>query len=238
MKSDHDLPVAAVPAKNLSADESGEYNWLERHEQVKKETAKGQVDLIFLGDSITHYFGGSPKAKFIRGGKIWQHYYGHRHTVNMGFGRDRTQNVLWRLEHGAVDGINPKLAVLMIGVNNIVSGDAPQDVACGVKTICETLRRKLPRTDVLLLGILPFNPLPDNKSRMKVRRVNTIIAELGQKPHIHFLNIGGKFLATNGTISPDIMPDGLHPNDRGYQIFAGTIEQKISCLLKDNPVSY
>ena len=231
---EHDLPETAVPAKNISADESGEYNWLERHEQVKRVAAGSPVNLVFIGDSITHYWGGRPKAKFIRGGKVWQRYYGHRHAVNMGFGRDGTQNVLWRLEHGAVDGIAPELAVLLVGVNNILDGATPQDVACGIETICDTIHRKLPKTDILLLGILPVNADPADESRIKVRQVNSLIAELDRKDYIHFLDIGEKFLSRDGTISPDIMPDGLHPNERGYQIFADAIEQKISHLLKND----
>jgi uncharacterized membrane protein len=93
-----------TPSKNLTADSSGEYNWMERHEQVKREAAKGPVYLIFIGDSITHYFGGQPVAKYIRGGDVWRQHYSRRKVVNMGFGRDQTQNVLWRIEQVAWTG--------------------------------------------------------------------------------------------------------------------------------------
>jgi beta-glucosidase len=228
--------LTVTPAPNLSADETGEYNWLERHEQVKQENAKGPVDLIFIGDSIMHYFGGKPTAKYVRGGDIWERYYGRRHTVNMGFGRDRTQNVLWRFEHGALDGVSPRLAVTLIGVNNILAGDTPEDIARGIKTVCATLRDKLPATKILLLGLLPFSHDPNDPCRLNIKKVNELTAKPDRESHIYFLDIGNQFLSSDGAISPEIMPDGLHPNSNGYQIFANAIEPEISYLLNDNSI--
>jgi beta-glucosidase len=224
-----------TPATNPDPDRSKEYKWLERHEQVKKENLK-KPELIFVGDSITHYFGGSPKARFVRGGDIWEKYYGHRNAVNMGFGWDQTQHVLWRFEHGELDGISPKLAVVMIGVNNVLRNCSAEDTAKGIEAICNTLKKKLPKTQVLLVGILPYSKNPTDKGRIRLQEVNKIIAKLGKEDRITFIDIGDKFLSEDGTISKEIMPDTLHPNAKGYTIFAKAIEPEVSRLLKDKEI--
>src|SRR3954464_436209 len=120
---------------------------LKRHEGFNERVKKGNVDLIFIGDSITQGWEGS-------GAKVWKEFYDKRNAVNLGIGGDRTQHVLWRLDHGNIDGIKPKLAVLMIGTNNSGSNTSEQ-IAEGVKLIVEKLRSKLPNTKVLVLGIFP-----------------------------------------------------------------------------------
>src|SRR6478672_9961082 len=131
---------AVVPAPR-------EGNWMKRHESFNERVKQGNAELLFIGDSITQGWEGNGKA-------VWEEFYGKRNAVNLGIGGDRTQHVLWRLDHGNVDGINPKLAVLMIGTNNSGSNTSEQ-IAAGVKAIVEKLRTKLPNTKVLVLGIFP-----------------------------------------------------------------------------------
>ena len=148
---------AVVPVPKL---ENDFYDWHQRHNEVKARIAKGPVDLIFVGDSIMHMFGGEPRSKIARGAKIWEKYYAHRHAVNMGFGWDRTQNMLWRLQNGELDGVSPKVAVLMAGTNNLTGtnnapANTPAEIVAGIEAICTTIHRKSPRTEILLLGVLP-----------------------------------------------------------------------------------
>ena len=121
--------------------------WQDRHKSMNERVKKGNVDLLMIGDSITHGWEGGGK-------EVWKKYYEKRNAVNLGIGGDQTQHVLWRLENGNIDGIQPKLAVLMIGTNNVGCGN-PKEIAAGVQAIVEKLRAKLPQTKVLVLAIFP-----------------------------------------------------------------------------------
>ncbi len=121
--------------------------WQARQKSMNERVKKGNVDLLMIGDSITHGWEGGGK-------EVWKKFYEKRNAVNLGIGGDQTQHVLWRLENGNIEGIQPKLAVLMIGTNNAWCNN-PQEVAAGVQAIVEKLRAKLPQTKVLLLAIFP-----------------------------------------------------------------------------------
>ena len=134
--------TAVVPAP---ACEKDFYNWEERHADVKKAIADGPVDLVFLGDSITHMWGGRPAANRQSGQKVWDEFYARRNAVNMGFGWDRTQQVLWRIENGEFEGIHPKVAVVLIGTNNLtghnVRENTNEEIVAGVKGVCTAVRK-------------------------------------------------------------------------------------------------
>ena len=144
------------------------------HEKINARVKQGHVDLIFLGDSITHFWTSEGYWKN-DGTEVWNKFYGKRNAVNMGVRGDWTQHVLWRLDHGNIDGIAPKLAVLMIGTNPI-GVDPPEDVAEGVKAIVEKLRAKLPQTKVLLLGLLPRGETQEDRFRQLTTKTNEIIS--------------------------------------------------------------
>ena len=120
--------------------------WTKRHESFNKRVAQGNCDLIFIGDSITQGWEG-------RGKGVWTKHYAKRNAVNLGIGGDRTQHVIWRLDNGNLYRIKPKAAVIMIGTNNSGSNTS-QEIADGVEVIVNQLRKKLPETKVLLLGVL------------------------------------------------------------------------------------
>ena len=223
---------AATPVENPDPDRSGEYNWKERHEQVKARNAQGGVNLVFIGDSITHYFGGEPEAKIVRAGEVWKKYYGHRQAVNMGFGWDRTEHVLWRLEKGELDGIAPKVAVVMVGVNNLLRDYSPEQTAEGIRAIVDLVGKKLPQTKILLLGILPFG-IPVSG---KVRTANELISKFPDGRQIYFLDEWNMFLKSDSSIDKGLMSDTLHPNAKGYQIIAEAIEPKLTELFGEPPV--
>ncbi len=120
-----------------------------KHEKINDRAKQGDVDLIFIGDSITDMWA-------TRGKEVWDKFYGNRKAMNAGIGGDRTQHVLWRLDNGNIDGIHPKLAVIMIGTNNSNGNDnTAEEIADGIKAIVKEVREKLPDTKILLLGIFP-----------------------------------------------------------------------------------
>lgn len=190
------------------------------HEQFLARGKKGNIDLLFLGDSITQGWGEND---------VWKRYYGPRYPANFGIGGDRTQHVLWRLDHGEVDGISPRVVVLMIGTNNINS-NTPEEIAEGIKAIVQTLREKLPRTKILLLGVFPRGEKPA-PVRERVAAVNSRIALLDDGKRVKYLDIGPAFLSEDGTLSPDLMPDFLHLSSKGYQVWADAMEPTIWNLL-------
>lgn len=195
--------------------------WLERHEQINARAREGNVDLVFIGDSITQGWNDN---------EVWQKYYGSRQALNAGIGGDRTQHVLWRLDHGNIDGLSPKVAVMMIGTNNS-GADQPEQIAEGVQAIVDRLRGKLPETKILLLGIFPRGADADDPRRQTNIAVNEIIRDLDDGQMVHYLDIGPAFLEEDGSLSKEIMPDLLHLSPKGYQIWAESIEPKVAELL-------
>jgi lysophospholipase L1-like esterase len=137
---------------------------------------------------------------------------------------------LWRLDHGNLDGLHPKLAVLMIGTNNAGS-NTPDEIADGVKAIVDKLRTRVPECKVLILGVFPRKPTPAEPLRKATVAINERIAKFADDQHVFYLDIGPKFLSPDGTLSKEIMPDYLHPNTRGYEIWAAAIEPTVVRLL-------
>jgi lysophospholipase L1-like esterase len=198
-------------------------NWMKTHERYVERAKEGKIDLLFLGDSITAGWNGGGK-------EVWNRTYGPRNPANFGIGGDRTQHVLWRIENGEVEGIKPKVAVLMIGTNNSGSNTA-DEIADGIKTIVKRLREKLPETKVLLLAVFPRGQKP-NPGREKLIAVNEKIASLDDGKMVTYLDIGKSFLNEDGTISKDIMPDFLHLTPKGYQIWADAIDPTLAKMLE------
>ncbi len=201
--------------------------WMPRHkDKLAIKEQMSSVDLVFLGDSITHAFDNKGKA-------IWQKYYAPRNALNIGFSGDCKENVLWRLEHGAVDGIDPKLLVLMIGTNNTGHRqDNPEDTALGIKSILSTVEDKLPNTKVLLLAIFPRGATQDDPLRVINDDTNKIIKDYHDGERIHYLDINHIFLDENGVLSRSVMKDLLHPNKDQYKHWAEAIEPKITALMQ------
>jgi len=216
-----DSATVPVPRAELSW-------WMGRFYDNVRRIEQGDVDVLFIGDSITH--------GWENGGKeTWERYYGQRKAVNMGFSGDRTQHVLWRLVHSRLDEVAPKVAVLMIGTNN-ANSDTPREIAAGVGAVCNTLRAILPETRILLLAIFPRGAGPDDWRRGTNEAANAMLAELDDGEWIHYLDIGDAFLEPDGTLPETIMPDLLHPNDRGYQIWAEAMEPTLAEMLGDTPI--
>lgn len=213
-------PDEAAP--KLGKHGTAEKSFLERHQVFVSAAKKGGIDLLFLGDSIT--------AGWVRQKPIWDKAFGDYKPANFGISGDRTQHVLWRVQNGELEGIKPKVAVVMIGTNN--SGtDSAVGIATGVMKIVDTIREKLPDTKILLLAIFPRGEKP-NAQRAKITEVNQLIAKLHDEEHIFFLDIGDKFLQPDGSLTKEIMPDYLHLSASGYQIWADAISPKLAELMK------
>lgn len=189
--------------------------WAKRHEDKVTQAKKGDIGVVFLGDSITQGWEGAGKA-------VWERHYAPRKPLNIGFSGDRTQHVLWRLDHDEVNGIKPKIAVMMIGTNNLGS-DSPEAIAEGIKAIVAKLKEKLPETKILMLAIFPRSEKP-NETRERLQAVNAMVQPLADGKRVVYLDIGKHFLQEDGTISKEIMPDFLHLSSQGYRIWAEAIE--------------
>ena len=207
-------------------------HWLPRHEkklaelrQLKAAGKKPQV--VFIGDSITEGWENAGRA-------VWQRNYAKYDALALGFGGDHTENVLWRLQHGEVDGIAPKVAVLMIGTNNTGDrNDDPAATAAGIKAIVNDLRKRLPRTKVLLLAVFPREEQPSAYLRRLNDSVNAIIANYADGRDVFFADINARLANADGTLSRDIMPDLLHLNERGYEAWAQGIEPIMKKLMAE-----
>ncbi len=204
--------------------------WTARHQSFNAIAAKGDVDLVFLGDSITH---GWERE----GAAMWKIYYGQRKAANFGIDGDQTQHVLWRIDNGNFAGITPKLIVIMLGTNN-AGHNTPGEVAEAMGIIVKRLREKLPGTKLLLLGIFPRGFTADDALRAANAKANAEFSKLADGKFVHYLDIGQEFLEKDGTISPEIMPDGVHPTARGYELWAQAIEAKVAELLEERKTQH
>ena len=206
--------------------------WVERHEGFVQE-AQSRAALIFCSWAIPSLTAGA-----VAGPTSGARYYAPRHAANFGIGGDRTQHVLWRMDHGELDGIKPKVVVLMIGTNNTgketdhkTPRNTVPEVAEGVQAVVNDIRARLPDSKILLLAIFPRGTL-DDPQRAQVALINTLIAKLDDGKMVKFLDIGPKFLEFDGTLPKSIMPDLLHPNAQGYQIWADAMEPTLDEMLK------
>jgi lysophospholipase L1-like esterase len=226
------LILALQAAENPSepAPRTREYPWMsvaswkQRHENFLKRAKEGKIDLLFLGDSITEGWGNN---------SVWQKNYAPLNAANFGIGGDTIQNVLWRLLNGEIEGISPKAAVLMIGTNNFgLHGDQFDAVARGIANLVQTLRKKLPKTKVLLVGIFPRDPQANTDFRRKIRKVNDQIAGLDDHKNVRYLDVGPKFLTPDGALPKEIAPDFLHLSEKGYEIWADAMAPLLKEMMK------
>jgi lysophospholipase L1-like esterase len=214
---------AEAPKHSATTPAPRDAGWMKRHESFNERVKKGNVDLLFIGDSITQGWEGAGKG-------VWEKFYGKRNAVNLGIGGDRTQHVLWRLENGNIAGIKPKLAVIMIGTNNAGSNTS-QEIADGVTAIVEKLRKDLPETKVLVLGVFPRGPGANDGARKVNEGANALISKLADDKNVYYLDIGPKFTEADGKLSREIMPDLLHLNEKSYTIWAESIEPMVVKLM-------
>ncbi len=192
----------------------------------RARNAPGDYDIEFIGDSITDYWERD-------GSEVWKEFYSNRKTINLGVTADRTQHVLWRLQNGQLDGINAKVAVLLIGTNNSKNSDNSElEILEGVSTVVNEIKKRQPHTKILLLGILPRGQT-FSEQRGKILQVNQALTKLDDGKNVYYLDIGSKFIDKDGSISKFIMPDGVHLSETGYRIWATSMEPKLQQLLSE-----
>jgi beta-glucosidase len=205
----------------------------ERHETflARKDQLirTGGTDLVLIGDSITDAWRADPQRE------ILEDYFGRYRPYNIGIGGDQTQDVLWRIQHGELDGITPRVVLLVIGTNNIGNVSAkmsPEETAQGITTIVTTIRQRLPNARILLLGVFPRANRADDPFRAEIKQINALIARLDDGRYVRYLDIGTKFLDPDGSLPGSVMPDYLHPNARGYLIWAEAIKSTVDSLAR------
>jgi lysophospholipase L1-like esterase len=200
-----------------------------RHNSFLARGKAGPIGVLFMGDSITEGWRNTGAAD------IFTAHYGKYDPANFGIGGDKTQHVLWRIDNGELDGIHPKVVVLMIGTNNI--GDSQEAIYRGVKKIIDETQAKLPDARQLVLGIFPRGHDPATEPntvamRAKITWVNSQLAKLDDGSKIRYLDIGPKFLDPTGILAQPIMRDYLHPTTAGYQIWAESMQPLLDEMMK------
>jgi len=185
----------------------------ERVTELERRAEGARPELVFIGDSITQFWERE-------GAAVWAERYGDR-ALNLGCGWDQTQNVLWRIRQGHLDGLEPDAFVLLIGTNNTQYGEhGPREIAAGVEAIVRELRVRSPRSHVVLLAILPRGSGPDDPLRRNNQQANTLLRGLAGEDRVHFVDLGPRYVDGDGAIRPGLMRDGLHLTEEGYRVMA------------------
>jgi sialidase-1 len=200
--------------------------WFALHAEKVGDMAEKDIDLLMIGDSITHGFDSV-------GAKFWKEVFEPRKAINLGFGGDRTQHVLWRLENLPKPKKDPKGAVLLIGTNNIGWGsDTPKQAADGIQAIVHKLQQLYPTTKILVLAVFPRRVNPDHPHRKQINEINSLLPNLLKDlKNVSLLDLGPKFLDENGVLSKEIAPDTTHLSEKGFEIWAKAIEPELKKLL-------
>ncbi len=195
-------PPALYPAPRLDW-------WFNRFEDNINKLKDGPYEMIWDGDSITDNWQNPGKD-------VWAAHFGKIKVADFAIGGDQVQHVLWRVQHGQLDGQDPKLVMLMIGTNNL--GQDPQSVEN---------EKRCPHAQILLLAIFPRSPKPTDPARDWIAKVNAIISGYVSDPRVTYLDFGAQFLHPDGTLTPDMMGDFLHPGPKGYEIWANAITPEV-----------
>jgi len=223
-----EVNTAVIPVPRLEMDS---YDWYQRHQDELAAVRTMQPKVVLIGDSITHFWGGLPKGNRVNGAQAWEQAFGGMPVLNLGFGWDRTQNVLWRLGHGEFEGLHPQTVVINIGTNNLTGtvnarANTPAEVVQGILAIHETVRTRSPESRIIVMAVFPRGFSPAAPTRAPIARVNELLAAaLANKPNTLFLDIGAQFLMPDGTLPKSMMADGTHPTEEGYQVWAKALLQ-------------
>lgn len=204
---------------SVIATQRNEVWWLQRHQQKLQDKAalKHKVDLLFLGDSITH-------AWEVEGEEYWLQHFADCQAFNLGYAGDRTEHLLWRIQNGEIDKLAPNWVVLLIGTNNAGHRlDPPEEIAAGVEIILAELRQRLPQTKILLMAIFPRSRNNHKPMRQRINATNALIQRLATASQVYWLDINQQFLTEDGVLLESVMPDLLHPNSAQYAIWAEAI---------------
>jgi lysophospholipase L1-like esterase/acetyl esterase/lipase len=238
---DTDIPAntAIVPMPKL---ENDSYNWWDRHAEVLRIKDSINPEIVLIGNSITHFWGGEPKLKYVdekprkpNGPNAWASVFANYRVLNLGFGWDRTQNVLWRLDHGEIDGLHPRTIIMHLGTNNTSETanarmNSAAEIVEGIRAVCLRLRSKVPGAHLVLMKVFPREEKPDHPRRILINEINKQLEVFARENKIDLLDIGPKMLAADGTLPKEIANDFCHPTEKGYQIWADEIRRFVDEL--------
>lgn len=219
----------ATASKSITPAERFKEDWWKKRWDAKlvqtKEAEK--AELVFLGDSITQgWEGGAAK-------KTWDEHFGKYHPLNLGFSGDRTEHLLWRLKNDeeSLKKLSPKVAVILIGTNNTGHEQRPAaDTTAGIKAVLNELQAVWPKTKLLVLSVFPRGEGPEDKLRKLNDEINVEVAKLADNKKIFVQDISASFMAPDGTLPKEIMPDKLHLSGQGYELWAKAIDPKLKEL--------
>lgn len=223
-----EINTAIIPVERL---ESDVYDFYARHNAELDLEKHVQPRVVLIGDSITHFWGGLPNSTTINGLQSWQKVFGAMPVINMGFGWDRTQNVLWRLRQGEFDEVHPQWVVLNIGTNNLTGTEharasTPQEIVEGIAAIIQEISHRSPDSHIVLMGIFPRGAKPGDPLRIPIQQTNRLLAErFGRNSSVTFLDLAAQFLAPDGSLPTTLFPDGTHPSEAGYRIWGDALIQ-------------
>lgn len=215
------IPVSRPTAKHPAAGWTEGTDWLDQHQQCRRIGSRRGVRVVLFGDSITQGFGDPDRSIRGAGRAVFDEMLAPLGAANFGISGDRTQHVLWRLEQGALDGLDPDWIVLNIGTNN-VRHDGPGDIAAGIRAILDSLGRRAPRAQVLLLGVFPRGADAAHPERIRVNEINGLLGPLAARyGNVHYRDLGGLFLLPDGRAHPGRMAkDHIHLQAPGYRAWA------------------
>jgi len=228
----------------VSKIENDSYDWWTRHSDVLKIKDSINPEVVLIGNSITHFWGGEPELQYLNGAprkfngpNSWSSVFDNYRVLNLGFGWDRTQNVLWRLNHGEMEGLHPRLVVIHIGTNNTsetenVRKNSAEEIVEGIKAVYDKVHSIIPDAKIVLMAIMPREQEPANPRRQLINETNRLLKTYAEKEKITLVDIGDKMLSVDGTLSKDIAGDYCHPTNKGYQIWADAIRPFVENIKK------
>jgi lysophospholipase L1-like esterase len=202
--------------------------WAKAHRRYTERARRADAEVVFLGDSITYGWGEEGREDL--GKPSWLAEFAPLKAANFGFSGDQTQHLLYRIENGELDG-HPRVAVVLIGTNNLSEGQSPEATASGVAAVVDAIHEVSPTTRVLLVGLLPRLPGADGPYSAGVKQVNAIVRGWSREAEVEFLDAGAAFLKPDGQLDWDLSLDGLHPSAKGYRALADVLRGPVRRLL-------
>ncbi|HEY3840826.1 MAG TPA: GDSL-type esterase/lipase family protein [Bryobacteraceae bacterium] len=218
--------TAVIPAQTTPAARTDENSRM-AHQQLLEKTTQGRIDVYFEGDSITRRWGAMDYPQLLEN---WRKNFNGWNAADFGWGADRIENILWRLENGELDGVNPKVIVLLAGTNNL-GHNSVAEMTAGIEEIVRVMQKKAPDAVVVLIGIFPRNDHQEFLSQ--IRDINQNLSRFANGRSVRFLDINDRLADSQGRLYDGMMNprDKLHPELKGYQVWADALKPLLTELL-------